>query len=47
MGWLTTHGVRPGDGKCELGSRLGLSSRTRKHVPPVSPGVLGVRQVLG
>lgn len=46
MGWLTTHGVRPGDGKCELGPCLDLSSRSRKHVPPVLPGVLGIRQVL-
>lgn len=47
MGWLTTHGVRPGDGKCELGSCLDLFSRTEKHVPLVSPGILGIRQVLG
>ena len=47
MGWLTPHGVRPEDGKCELGSCPDLSSRTGKHVPSVSPAVLGIRQVLG
>lgn len=36
-----------GGWKCELGSCLGLSSRTGTHVPPVSPGVLSNRQVLG
>lgn len=47
MGWLTTHGVRLGDEKCELGSCLDLSSRTRKHQSSVSPGVLDIGQVLG
>lgn len=47
MGWLTTHGVRLEDGKCELGSCPDLSSRTGKHVPSVSPAVLGIRQVFG
>lgn len=34
--WLTTHGVRLGDEKCGLGSCLDCSSRTRKHLSPVS-----------
>lgn len=47
MGWLTTHGMRQGDEKCELGSCLDLSSRTRKHLPPVPPGVLGISRYWG
>lgn len=47
MGWLTTHAVRLGDEKFELGFCLDLSSKTRKHLSSVSPGVLGIRQVLG